>query len=53
MGAWKKSSAKLIAAFDASLPVDPRVERRSMFGYPCAFTGGNMSGEPAPRAPQR
>ena len=22
--------------------VDPRVERRKMFGYPCAFAGGNM-----------
>jgi len=42
MAAWKKSSPKLVEAFAAALPDDPRVERRSMFGYPCAFTGGNM-----------
>jgi TfoX/Sxy family transcriptional regulator of competence genes len=40
--AWKKSSAALIEAFDAALPVDPRVERRTMFGYAAGFTGGNM-----------
>jgi TfoX/Sxy family transcriptional regulator of competence genes len=28
--------------FDSVLPADPRVERRSMFGCPCAFAGGNM-----------
>lgn len=42
MPSWKRSSAELVAAFDAALPADPRVERRSMFGYPCAFSGGNM-----------
>jgi len=40
--AWRKSPPELIAAFDAALPADRRVQRRSMFGYPCAFTGGNM-----------
>ena len=40
--AWRKSSPELIAAFDAALPDDRRVQRRKMFGYPCAFTGGNM-----------
>jgi TfoX/Sxy family transcriptional regulator of competence genes len=39
---WKKSPPQLIEAFDAALPADPRVERRQMFGYPCAFVGGNM-----------
>jgi TfoX/Sxy family transcriptional regulator of competence genes len=40
--AWRKSPAELIATFEAVLPDDPRVEPRQMFGYPCAFTGGNM-----------
>jgi TfoX/Sxy family transcriptional regulator of competence genes len=40
--AWRKSPPELIAAFDAALPADRRVQRRKMFGYPCAFTGGNM-----------
>jgi len=39
---WKKSSPGLIEKFDQVLPTDPRVERRKMFGYPCAFTNGNM-----------
>ncbi len=40
--AWKKSPPELLATFDASVPDDPLVERRSMFGYPCAFVQGNM-----------
>ena len=40
--AWRKSPPELIAAFDVALPDDRRVQRRKMFGYPCAFTGGNM-----------
>ena len=40
--AWRKSPPELIAAFDAALPDDRRVVRRSMFGYPCAFARGNM-----------
>lgn len=39
---WRKSPAGLITTFDAVVPADPRVERRKMFGYPCAFVGGNM-----------
>jgi len=39
---WKKSPPALIEAFGASLPRDPRAERRSMFGYPCAFVHGQM-----------
>jgi len=39
---WKKSPEALVSTFDAALPHDPKVERRSMFGYPCAFVNGNM-----------
>jgi TfoX/Sxy family transcriptional regulator of competence genes len=39
---WTKSPPALIEAFDAALPEDPRVERRQMFGYPCAFVNGQM-----------
>jgi TfoX/Sxy family transcriptional regulator of competence genes len=39
---WHKSPSSLVALFDAVLPDDPRVERRQMFGYPCAFVNGNM-----------
>jgi TfoX/Sxy family transcriptional regulator of competence genes len=40
--AWKRSSPALVEAFGAALPADPRVERRQMFGYPCAFVNGQM-----------
>jgi len=40
--AWEKSSPQLIESFDAALPDDPRVERRQMFGFPCAFVQGQM-----------
>lgn len=40
--AWKKAPDWLVTAFGASLPDDPRVLRRQMFGYPCSFVGGNM-----------
>ncbi len=40
--AWEKSSPELIQRFDAALPDDPRVERRQMFGFPCAFVQGQM-----------
>jgi TfoX/Sxy family transcriptional regulator of competence genes len=39
--AWKKSSPRLIAAFDALVPPAP-AERRKMFGYPCAFVNGQL-----------
>ena len=39
---WEKSSEALIETFHAALPDDPRIERRQMFGYPCAFVNGNM-----------
>ena len=39
---WLKSPPQLIALFDSAVPRDPRVERRKMFGYPAAFTGGKL-----------
>jgi TfoX/Sxy family transcriptional regulator of competence genes len=39
---WSKSPAAHVQAFAAALPADAAVERRSMFGYPCAFVNGNM-----------
>src|SRR5262245_30361942 len=42
MPKWKKASSDLVEAFHAVLPNDARVERRKMFGFDCAFTGGNM-----------
>lgn len=40
--AWRKSPSELIERFYAALPDGPLVERRKMFGYPCAFVNGNM-----------
>lgn len=42
MGAWTKSPQALVDLFDESLPDDPRIERRKMFGYPAIFVQGNM-----------
>jgi TfoX/Sxy family transcriptional regulator of competence genes len=39
---WKKAPPELIAMFDAAIAGKPGVERRQMFGYPCAFLKGNM-----------
>jgi TfoX/Sxy family transcriptional regulator of competence genes len=39
---WEKSPESLIQLFGRILPEDPAVERRRMFGYPCAFVRGNM-----------
>jgi TfoX/Sxy family transcriptional regulator of competence genes len=39
---FKRSPPELAEAFAAALPDDPRIERRAMFGYPCAFTGGHL-----------
>lgn len=39
---FRRSPPGLIDAFDAALPPDSRIERRPMFGYPCAFTGGRL-----------
>jgi TfoX/Sxy family transcriptional regulator of competence genes len=39
---WKKSPEGLVSRFAEVVPDDPAVERRSMFGYPCAFLNGHM-----------
>ena len=41
-GKWKKVTPALVDLFDASLPHAAGVERRQMFGCPCAFVNGNM-----------
>ncbi|HEV8638412.1 MAG TPA: TfoX/Sxy family protein [Chloroflexota bacterium] len=38
----QKTTADLSRAFDDALPDDPRLERRTMFGFPAGFVGGNM-----------
>jgi TfoX/Sxy family transcriptional regulator of competence genes len=40
--AWRRSPDALIQLFADALPDDSRIERRKMFGYPCAFIGGNL-----------
>ena len=40
--AFRAIPAELIALFERNLPIDPRLERRQMFGSPCAFAGGAM-----------
>jgi TfoX/Sxy family transcriptional regulator of competence genes len=40
---WVKSPQSLIDLFDESLPDDPRLQRRKMFGYPAVFVGGNLA----------
>ncbi len=39
---WKKVPPELITRFDAALPSGADVQRRQMFGCPCAFVNGNM-----------
>jgi len=39
---WRKSPADLIELFTSLLPEEPAIEKRQMFGYPCAFVNGNM-----------
>lgn len=40
--AWSKPPQALIDLFSESLPDDPGVQRRKMFGMPCAFVNGVM-----------
>jgi TfoX/Sxy family transcriptional regulator of competence genes len=40
--AWTKSSQGLVDLFTESLPADPRVQARKMFGCPAVFVNGNM-----------
>ena len=42
MPKWKKAPTELVKTFHAVLPDDTRIEARKMFGFDCAFTGGNM-----------
>ena len=42
MPKMEKTPDDVAAAFDRSLPADPRVERRKMFGFPAGFVGGSM-----------
>jgi TfoX/Sxy family transcriptional regulator of competence genes len=39
---WRKSPEALVRRFSELVPEDPRVSRRQMFGYPCAFVAGNL-----------
>lgn len=39
---WRKSPDALVQAFDHCLPLVVGVERKSMFGYPCAFVNGHL-----------
>ena len=39
---WTKPSRQLIEIFNDVVPGDKGVDRRKMFGYPCAFKNGNM-----------
>src|SRR5215467_4054375 len=41
---WRKAPEALVQTFKDAVPEAPRVERRTMFGYPCAFIAGNMFG---------
>ena len=36
------ATAAATAAYEAALPADPRVERKKMFGMPCAFVNRQM-----------
>jgi hypothetical protein len=39
---WRKSPDSLVQTFDHSLPIVEGVERKAMFGYPCAFFHGHL-----------
>jgi len=39
---WSKPSKYLVDVFEGALPHDPSIERRQLFGCPCAFVNGNM-----------
>ncbi len=42
MNDWKKVPSELATRFFVALPDAANVERRQMFGCPCAFVNGNM-----------
>lgn len=35
-------TSTVVAAYEAALPDDPRIERKKMFGMPCAFVNRQM-----------
>lgn len=37
-----QAPAPVIAAYEAALPDDPRIQRKRMFGTPCAFVNRQM-----------
>jgi hypothetical protein len=39
---WHKSPDALVQAFDHCLPTMVGVQRKAMFGYPCAFVNGHL-----------
>jgi hypothetical protein len=39
---WRKSKDALVQAFDHCLPIVAGVQRKAMFGYPCAFVNGHL-----------
>ena len=41
-GAWKKTPERVVEAFEAAVPKAKGIQRRRMFGYPCAFLKGNL-----------
>jgi hypothetical protein len=43
MPTFEKSPPALVERFSAAMDRHPSAERRKMFGYPCAFVGGNMA----------
>src|SRR5438094_4408430 len=42
MAQMPKASTDAVARFAELVPDDPRIQRKQMFGYPCAVVGGNM-----------
>ncbi|MBK7973999.1 MAG: TfoX/Sxy family protein [Deltaproteobacteria bacterium] len=42
MSKWKAVTPEHVALFDSCLPSGLGIERRAMFGCPCAFVNGNM-----------
>lgn len=43
MPTFAKSPPELVARFDAVAARHPAAQRRTMFGYPALFVGGNMA----------
>jgi TfoX/Sxy family transcriptional regulator of competence genes len=39
---WDKPDASIVKIFEESLPDDKGIEKKKMFGMPCAFVNGHM-----------